>query len=511
MALAKAEQKQDGVGIASHARFKTKPYAHQLTCLEQFGRNESFALLAEMGTGKTWIIINNIADLWASDDLDGVLVLAPNGVHTNWTKIEIPKHMPDWVQYTAAAWYASPNKREKAELEALYKNGIGLRILVMNWEALQTKRGFKEAQDFVRAFRSSMIVADESSRIKNPSALRTKNLMKLRELARWRRIMSGTPITNGPFDAFAQFTFLDPWIFGTQSFFSFKQEYAEVLHDGHPLVEAIKRKNGLRRTPQIIATDSNKRPKYRNLKKLAALIDPVSFRVLKKDCLDLPSKIYKTAFFELTPEQQEVYDKMLLECRLVFQNRETAFNKIVAMQKLAQITSGYYLYPESDEPVRIPGANPKLELLKDRVAEVVEQGKKVIVWARYRVEIEDIVKALGEYDVVQYHGGINKADREEAKDRFQNGDAQVFVGQQQSGGIGITLTAASFVIYFSNTFSLEDRLQSEDRAHRIGQQEHVTYISLVAKSTIDEHVVRTLVSKKNVADEIVDHGMEMLK
>lgn len=584
-------------------RFKTQPFAHQLECLNKHGRSRYFALLAEMGTGKTWIIINNVADLWASGDCDGLLVFAPNGVHENWTRLELPAHMPDWVRYRAAPWHATPKKAERKALEALFADaGNGeLRILTMNWEALQTKKGFDMAVKFSNCFRRLMIVGDESDEVKNPTAARTKALMKLRRYTHWRRIMTGTLITEAPFDAFAQFGFLDENIFGT-SFAAHKAEYSELLNENHHLIQHIVRKkvkmsaddqkaiaedlmklkhmiiaNGRseliealapaldafedrswekvveafahlrtlfsptpsagktrclqlmanvdrriaahlreiqlafnpKRIPQIVATDKEGKKKYRNLDKLARLIAPHSFRVLKKDCLDLPEKIYKTLFFDLTKEQQEVYRKAEEECRLVFEGETTPFNKLVAVTKLAQITSGYYIHPLADEPVRIEGANPKLDLLVERVAKIVEAGEKVIVWARYRVEIADVVARLeaAGHRCVQYHGDTKKEERTEAIEAFERGDAQVFVANQQAGGTGITLVAASYVIYYSNNFSLRDRLQSEDRAHRIGQTKNVTYINIAGKGTIDEAVIRALLAKKDVADAILTRGL----
>lgn len=495
----------------NNGRFKTKPYRHQLDCLTRFGRKHAFALLAEMGTGKTWIVINNIADLWSSGDCDAVLVLAPNGVHSNWTRLELPKHMPDWVRYKAAAWSASPNKDERAALADITKSQNNeLRVLTMNWEALQSKRGADFAMQFAEGCDRLMIVCDESDAIKNPTAKRTKELMKLKGHSRWRRIMSGTPINNAPFDAFSQFMFLDSRILGTTSFYAFKAEYAEMLPPTNPLVQSIRQRSSMRGNPQVVAT-ANGRPKYRNLDKLSALIAPHSFRVLKSECLDLPAKVYKTAYFDMTPQQRAVYKKAEDECRLVFDGEETPFNKLVAVTKLAQVTSGYYIHPLAEEPVRIEGDNPKLDLLVDRVKAIVAAGEKVIVWARYRIEIEDIVARLRAEGIkpVEYHGGTKPSERVEAIEQFENGDAQVFVGNQQAGGTGITLVAASYVIYFSNNFSLRDRLQSEDRAHRIGQTKNVTYLNIAAKGTIDEAVIGALMAKKDVAEQIVDRGMKL--
>ena len=493
-------------------KFKTKPYKHQLKCLKKFGRHKAFALLAEMGTGKTWIIINNVADLWTNGLCDAMLVFAPNGVHTNWTRLELPKHMPDSVPYRAVAWATTNAKKYAQEIEALYKykDGLPLRILTMNWEALQNAKGIAAAIRFANHAKRLMIVCDESDSIKNPKAKRTKALLKLSKEAEWRRIMTGTPINNSPFDAFSQFGFLDPSILETSSFYAFKAEYAVLLSPDNPLVEHIKKKT--RFTPQIVARGAGGRPKYKNLDKLSRLIAPHSFRVLKEDCLDLPKKNYKTLLFDMTPQQAAIYKKMRRECRLVFEEDETPFSKLVAIGKLTQITSGYCIHPELDEPMRIEGATPKMDMLMDRVQTIVNAGSKVIIWARYRIEIADIVQRLrkAKIETVQYHGGIKKTAREEAIDYFENDDkTQAFVGNPQAGGRGITLVAANYVIYFSNSFSLRDRLQSEDRAHRIGQTKNVTYINIAAKGTIDEMIIDALINKKDVADTIIDKGLKL--
>jgi len=226
------------------SKYKTKPYKHQLECINKFCRSESFACLADMGTGKTWIMINNLADLWASDDCSSALILAPNGVHSNWSRLEFPKHMPDWVRYKVITWIASPNKKEKEEIKNMYKcsEPNTLLILMMNHEALQTKRGFEFAKQFCETSRKLMIIVDEADAFKNPSAGRTKSLMRLKPFSSWRRIMTGTLINNAPFDAFAPFSFLDESILGTDSFYAFKAEYAEMLRDNNPLIEAIKKK-----------------------------------------------------------------------------------------------------------------------------------------------------------------------------------------------------------------------------------------------------------------------------
>lgn len=492
-------------------KYKTKPYKHQAKCLKKFGHFPSFALLAEMGTGKTWIMINNMAGLYEAGLCDGALVFAPNGVHSNWARLELPAHMPDSIDHQVAVWSASPLKDERVEIENIYEAKKPLRIFLMNWEALQNKRGMEAATRFCSSCRQLMIIADESDSAKNPKAARTKNLLKLKAQSKWRRILTGTVINNSPFDVFSQYSFLDSDILGTTSYYAFKSEYAEMLPSNNQLVQHIKQTTRSRGTPQIVAKGPGGRPKYRNLDKLSALMAPYSFRILKSECLDLPKKIYKTLFFDLTPAQKAVYKKAEKECRLVFENEETVFNKLVAIGKLTQITSGYYIHPLSEDPVRIEGVNPKLDMMMERVNKIVESGNQIIIWARYRIEIADIVIRLKEAGISygEYHGGIKKKDRETVIDGFENKEIQAFVGNPQAGGRGITLVAANYVIYFSNDFSLSNRLQSEDRAHRIGQKKNVTYINIAGKGTVDEHVIATLLSKKDVADTIIDKGLRL--
>ena len=486
-------------------RFKTKPFKHQKDCLENFGGREYFALNGEQGTGKTWIILNDVAQLWAEHKLDTLLVFAPNGVHTNWILKEIPAHLPDWVRFKAAAWYANPNKKDRLALAAVLDStdSTELKIITMNWESLQHKKGKEFAKAFCLRSRRLMIVGDESQRVKEPTAARTKAYLSLKKYANYRRNMSGTPITNGPFGAFSQYSFLDEDILQTSSYYAFKAEYAEMEDKDGEMIKNLMRTKNLSIAPQIPVRDKETgRASYRNLDKLQRLIAPHTFRILKEECLDLPRKNYKTVWFDMTPEQAKVYKIAEDEYRISLDGEISTFNHLTALTKLAQITSGYYLYPNEEEPVRIAGDNPKLRLLVERVASSVEDGHSVIIWARFRVEIEDIVAALRPIDknLVQYHGGIKKAERIEAIDAFQAGKAKIFVSQQQAGGTGITLTAASRVYYFSNSFSLEDRLQSEDRCHRIGQDKFVSYTDLLAKDSIDATVVGALTSKQNISD-----------
>jgi SNF2 family DNA or RNA helicase len=453
----------------------------------------------EQGTGKTWTLLADAERLFAKGTIDSVLVVAPNGVHTNWINREIPTHMEGNI--VARAWRSGAGVRHMKSLEDLFtprKEGesLALRILAVNIDALVTKKGYDFCERFLLSG-SALILLDESSRIKNPDAARTKALMRLRRYCKGARIASGTPVTNSPVDVFAQMEFLESGLLGTTSYRAFVAEYADVLPSTHPLMQNMVRRNPRAAYAQIIARNPDGSPRWRNLEKLQKLLEPHSFRVLKKDCLDLPEKIYKTITFELDAAQQRAYDKMQDELRIELgDNTELPVSELAALIKLQQITSGYVNTPMG---VRyVSDDNPRLKTLMDAIEDV---DGKFIIWARFREELDAIAAALKEAEIscVQYHGGVSREDREAAVDGFQNGNVRVFVGQPQSGGIGLTLTAAETVFYFSNDFNLETRLQSEDRAHRIGTRKNVVYIDIAAESTIDEQIARNLQRKQRTA------------
>lgn len=557
-------------------RFKVQPFDHQLKALAFCDPLKHYALLMEQGTGKTAVAILDAARRWLRGEIRGLIVWAPNGVHTNWIERELETHLPEGIPYRAAAFYSSPRAEEREEMARLLADprDPALRVLALNWESLITKVGLKAALDFINLFEAIMAAGDESQRIKNPNAQRTKALMKLKPLLSVRVIMSGTAIVNSPWDAFSQFGFLDSRILRIQSYSAFKSEYAEMLPPDHGLMRHITQhiRHGiearirprieakysgeflqktrdalwdtpsiqsavseeaaeeminerikalidsavaaavdsdpelLRRMPKMVDKKSDGTPKWRNLEKLDALIAPHSFRVLKKDCLDLPEKVYSTQFFRMTPKQLAAYRTLRDDLRVqLADGRIAPMERIATLTKLSQVVSGYFIVPGTkDQLERIMDRddNPKLDALMEIVEDTEGKG---IIWARFHAELEDIVYRLRKAGkrCVEYHGGVARAKRNEAIDLVQSGDADWFVGQQAAGGTGITLTRAATVIYYSNTWSLEDRLQSEDRAHRIGQERNVRYIDLIAKRTIDERVVTALRAKKDVAQIVL--------
>ena len=488
---------------------KTRGMRHQIAALQRMHGRDAYALFMEQGTGKTWTLLADAEQLYARGEIDGMLVIAPNGVHTNWVLREIPAHMTGAI--VARAWRSGASKRHLRDLEALFAprekgSPVPLRVLAMNIDAVITKAGQAFAERFLRATRA-MIVVDESSRIKNPSSERTRALMRLRSLAEVARIASGTPVTQSPIDVFAQMEFLESGLLGTTSYRAFVAEYAELLDPSSHMMLALARKNPRAAHAQIFARGPDGAPKWRNLEKLQRLLEPHSFRVLKRECLDLPEKIFKTITFELDAAQQKAYTRMQEDLRIELPDHtELAVSQLGAIVKLQQITSGFV--NTSDGAMAVSQENPRLRALLDLLE---DNPGPVIVWARFREELDAIARALVDARVsaVQYHGGVNARDREAAVDAFQNNQARVFLGQPQSGGIGLTLTAAETVIYYSNDFNLETRLQSEDRAHRIGTRRNVVYIDIAAEGTIDEKIASVLQRKQRLAAKVLGDAPEL--
>lgn len=480
---------------------KTQGMKHQLEAVQRMVGRKTYALFMEQGTGKTWTLLADAERLYAKGAIDALLVVAPNGVHTNWIKREIPTHMEGNI--IARFWRSGAGVKHQRWMEEIFKvreegEPVPLRIFAINIDALVTKKGYDFAHMFLMTTRA-LIVVDESGRIKNPDAARTKALMRLRQLARGARIATGTPITKAPTDVFSQMQFLEDGLLGTTSYRAFVAEYADVLPPTHPLMQNMVRRNPRAAYAQIVAKNPDGSPRWRNLDKLHKLLEPHSFRVLKKDCLDLPAKIYKTLPFELEPEQRRAYDKMDEENRIELDERtELPVSELAALVKLQQITSGFVNLPTGGLKY-VSEKNPRLKALMDAIEDV---DGKFIVWARFIEEIYAIRDAMAEAGIraVTYFGETSRDDREAAVDGFQNDpDIRCFIGNAQAAGIGLTLTAGETVFYFSNSFDLDHRLQSEDRSHRIGTKNNVVYIDIVAEDTVDEKIARNLQRKKQTA------------
>lgn len=496
---------------------KTLPMEHQTRGLEASARKRNFAFLMEQGTGKTWLTMADAERLFRGGLIDCMLILAPNGVHSNWIRREIPTHMdlPTRCYY----WRGTPSsKKAKAELEEFIKpikvtdGPQPLAVFAINVEAINFKHGYEAVERVLEKYKC-LIVMDESTRIKNAKASRSKKAIALSKLATARRILSGTPLTKSPVDLFMQFEFLKPGILGTKSHAAFTAQYAVLLQAGDPQMIAILRNLGgkVRGIPQVVKKDDFGNPMFKNLDRLADLIEPHSFRVRKKDCLDLPDKIYKVVPFELTSEQRAIYEEIKEDYSYVLDNNgiieNMSFEAIAARTKLKQVTSGF-INIQGDAILMPAGDNPRMEVFKDLVERLVEQddSMQVIVWAIYKEEIAQIAKHLESIGLTHaiYNGDTSQSERERIIDEFQAGKIQFFVGHTQAAGIGITLTAAETTIYYTCSEDNELRMQSEDRNHRIGTKNSVVYYDLIGEDTIDIEVQRLLAMKRGLANAVID-------
>ncbi len=484
---------------------KTPGMQHQLEGVRRAAGRKGFAFLCEQGTGKTWMFLAVAEQRYAAGEIDGLLVVAPKGVHINWVQREIPAHLE---APHIAAWYSAnataKNQRQIERLFALHSEDsvAPLRVLAINYDALITRAGMELARRFLNAMRC-MMVLDESQRIKNPRSARTKAVLALGTHAVARFIGTGTPITNAPTDAFAQFEFIESGLLGTTSYRAFVAEYAELVPENSRLMDHVRRRIANKRfLPQIVKTDELGRKQWRNLDKLQSLIAAHSYRVLKRECLTLPEKIYTVRYFELTPRQQRLYDEAQRQLRVEIGGDAVIFKKLNAGVKLQQITSGFILSYDGKPLLLGPQDNPRLEALLDWTEDIDGQ---FIVWARFTEEIRQIQAALEQrgISVGAYYGETKEQERIALVDAFQAGEVRAIVGHAQSGGTGLTLTAARHVLYYSHDWSLENRLQSEDRVHRIGTRRNVVYTDLAAAGTIDETIVAALQRKEDVAAAVL--------
>jgi len=469
-------------------KFKTKPYKHQLTALEKSWNKDNFAYFMEMGTGKTKVLIDNLAMLYDKGRVDGALIIAPKGVVGTWYNQELPTHLPNHIENVSVLWQPNINKKQKEKLDTLFETGEDLHILIMNVEAFSTEKGTEFAKKFLRSHKSLMAI-DESTTIKNPKAKRTKNITDLSNLAKYRRIMTGSPVTKNPLDLYSQCEFLHPYLLDFTSYYAFRNRYAEMktLH-----------MHG--RQIQIVSN-------FKNLGELSDTLKNFSYRVLKEDCLDLPDKIYIKRNISLTTEQQKVYESMKEKALAILNGKQvTSVSALTQLMRLHQITCGHFV--ADDGSVQEVKSN-RLNELMDVLEEI--EGK-AIIWAHYQHDIKKIIKSIekvhGPGSVVDYYGLTAQEHRQPNIKKFQEDDkCRFIVGTPQTGGYGITLTQANTVVYYSNGYDLEKRLQSEDRAHRIGQKKSVTYVDIMAEETVDEKIVKALRKKINIASEVLGEDL----
>jgi len=451
--------------------YKTKPFEHQRNALKAGANATVFAYFMQMGTGKTKVTIDNMSYLYLEIKIDTVVVVAPNSVYQNWLQ-ELDMHCSvPYKTYT-----------HKVDKKFMYKDNF-LNYYLINVEAFSHVKGYKLIEKLIgqRGIKMAMVI-DEATSIKNRTATRTKNLCKLSKAIKYKRILTGSPVTKSPLDLFSQCQFLKQGLLGHASFYTFQARYAILQQLSLP---------GQRSTMIPVGTQ--------NIEELEQKLKEFSFRVTKDECMDLPDKIYQKRNIMLTTEQLHYYTQLKEHSRAILLDDMVSYNnKLTEIIKLQQVCNGF-VKTDSGEIINLNDAK-----MKELFQVLDEHEGKVILWSSFVYNIETIIEKLqtkfGKESTVAIYGAVSVDDRKENVHKFQT-DPKVkfFVGNPVTGGYGLNLTKATLVIYYNNSFNLEVRTQSEDRAHRHGQEKEVTYVDLIAKGTIDEFVVKSLKNKHKLS------------
>lgn len=476
--------------------FKTVPREYQRRALDHAWGKPAFAFYMDMGTGKTKTSLDLFSAYFLDGKIDRLLVVTKYSTRLNW-KAEVGIHSPV-VTDVLVLDTSKPRVFDAWNGEA----SDALKILIVGTESLAAGSASSYAQRFVDASTRVGMIVDEAHMIKNHSAVRSKACVRLGLSANHKIAMTGTPVANGPMDVFMQFEYLDPSIIGIGDFYSFRNRYAIM---------------GGYESKQIVG--------YQNMEELIELLQPFVFQVRKSEVLtELPPKVYETRRVALSDAQRRLYREIAKRDQTSMGDKNITVSSVLErMLRLQEIAGGVIAWERTPDRMdsskfehrRIDGKNPKVEEL---LSITEETDCSTIVWCRFVEEIRMVSEALrekhGADSVVEIYGAIDEATREHnVKGLFQTGRARFLVGNVATGGVGLNMTRAELVVYFSNSFSFTDREQSEDRAHRIGQTKSVTYVDIVAEDTVDEIVIKALREKKDVsefvrasikADELLD-------
>jgi SNF2 family DNA or RNA helicase len=485
--------------------FKTPPFGpYQLSEFNDHGTALNRALIWEQGTGKSWPTVQSFAYLYQCGYIDTVVIIAPSGVASAWIMEQVKQHFPDHLLHTTRTLIYNTSKHNTQTHIDACNSALahkGLLIVAMTYDAAITDpsysknaktgrksiswKGGKGYLSDLLSLRRVFLIADESIRIKNPNAQRTKTLLRLAPFAAYRRILNGTPIGNSPFDLYAQLKFLDQGFWfkhGIGSWTAFKNHFG-----------SFQTEYGLGGRPFQKLTG------YKNLEQLKEILASIGTRYTKEEVLDLPPKVYSTLSFDLTPTQRRMYEELENDFITYFDDGRTVSSPlaITRMLRFQQFASGFV--PVDDAPddyrfIDLPGGNPRLDLLNEMVQDVPHS---TVIWSRFIRSIDhiaDMIKSNG-LICVRYDGTVDEEDREKNKAAFMAGDAQFMLATAACGGVGQTWIKGKSAWYYENTYRAIDRAQSEDRLHRIGQDNKVGIVDLVAAGTIDSKIIESL--KKN--------------
>ena len=478
--------------------YKLKPMKHQEKAYDLSEDKEYFAYLCDMGTGKTKMFLDDCANLVTKGKIQACVVIAPKGVYRNWENVEIPKHFTDDIDKVILTW-DSNNRTKNREilLEDFLKPCAMFKFFIINKEALSaSKRAVEYLTKFVMS-NKCVVTIDESTCIKHRDSKVTKNIIGLRKHIPYRRIMTGSPITNSPLDLYSQFDFLGRSLLGFGSYFAFRSFVAYMQEINM----------GVRTFKQVVGYNET------NLKRVQETIKSFSFRVTKEDCLDLPPKIYYSREIEMGPEQERAYREMKKLLMVTLPNKDFPVSMVTTvltqLMKLHQIACGFII-DQDGNPIDIPGDNPRMNELMS----ILDECDSAIIWCNYRYNVEQVYRKLcevyGKDKVAHYYGGTSDEDRAKAVEGFQSGKIRYFVANPSTAGYGLTLTNTHNVIYYSNGYEIDKRQQSEDRAHRIGQTNSVNYTDIIMNKSLDSKIIKSLHTKAHLQDVVLKDGWKSL-
>jgi len=484
-------------------QFKTEPFEHQLTRFHKYKDEPVWGHLWEQGTGKTKEIIDQAAYNYLEGRINGLMIVAPGGVNLNWVTDEIPTHLPDRVRGCSTTLVWDSFKASTQKFQKLVQRNLefeGFPILVFTYDNFMTLKGKKGAWNFMKN-RDIMAVLDESHYVKTPKAKRTKSIVASGRYPKMKRILTGTPISVGPFDIFSQMKYLDEKFWdeiGCRNFESFKTMFGTFE-------DCVVKQNGKE-------VQFRKLIEYKNLELLKDMVARKTDRVLKEDVLDLPPKIYTKRYFHASKEQMKLYEELaeFMYVQLTQSEAAVAKIKLVLLLRFQQLLSGYIpiMDLETEDQRLYPlKENPRLEAFIENIEGQSDCG---MVWSNFTEDTDQIMARLEKegYTAVRYDGTISKEEAEHNRQEFKASKVQWFVGSPKKGREGLTFINAKTVDYYTNSFRLLDRLQTEDRPHRAGQKDTVLYRDYIALNPfnnaplVDQRFVDNLRNKVDIASAI---------
>ena len=461
-----------------------KPMGHQIDGVLKAAEVNEFAFFWEPGAGKTYGTIHLAKGRYTAGEIDLVVVICPNSIKQVW-----PREVEQWA----------PEIDTRVQVLSAGQSPVAprakcLEFLVVAVESLSQGKAYDRIMAYLKG-RKAMCVMDESSRIKNPGSIRTKKATNIAWTCFYRIILTGTPVTQGPHDLFAQFRFLNPDIIGIKKWTAFKARYCVI---------------GGFENRQIVG--------YQNIEELMERIRPHCQYVRLEDCTDIPEKIYQKIIVPLSAEQRAAIRELKNEGTIIIEKLGVELYVEMALERMTrvqQIVGGSLPHIDHDNGgykiMAMPGPNPKMEAMMDYI-ETLGHDVKCLVWARFTPERDRIIERLtavyGAESIVRFDGAVNETDRKIAVTRIQEDPTcRFFVGNQTVAGIGLTLTAAKYALNYSNTFSAEDRVQMENRNHRTGQTDHCVYVDFEAEVKEDRMILKAVSEKKTLA-QLVRDGIE---